>query len=289
MGQKAPKSYSSRSHTLQESDKHVRRSRSSRHSSSEVSLFVKYLLFFANVLFWLLGIALIGAGAWAWYERGVFDNLNQLTSVTIDPVLLLIAPGGVIFVLAFAGCIGALRENISLLRFYSVILGVIFFSEVAVGVLAYVYRDKLETQVSDTIDNIIRNYRDNVDLQDLIDFLQSYFQCCGGRTYKDWDKNLYFNCSLTKSPDACGVPFSCCRNQGMVVNTQCGYGVRNEGMDANRIVYTEGCVDVIRQWIVDNFIKIVAAIAVVLLVEIFGVCFSQSLVNDIQHQKAKWR
>ena len=37
----------------------------------------------------------------------------------MDPAFILIAVGAIIFLLGFCGCIGALRENICLLKFVS--------------------------------------------------------------------------------------------------------------------------------------------------------------------------
>lgn len=43
-------------------------------------------------------------------------------------------------------------------------------------------------------------------------------ECCGIEGPKDWDRNVYFNCSseVVGSREACGVPFSCCKQKANV-------------------------------------------------------------------------
>ena len=87
----------------------------------------------------------------------------------------------------------------------------------------------------------IVSYRDDPDLQNIIDLTQSSLECCGITEPDDWQKNIYFNCTAKVSVNGidyrpaehCGVPFSCCkpedylneRNETVtdVTNTQCGY------------------------------------------------------------------
>lgn len=103
------------------------------------------------LLFWqVLGALFLAIGLWAWSEKvrqwdmvqgcyglrwwegqspppasappaqGVLSNISALTDLGgLDPVWLFVVVGGVMSVLGFAGCIGALRENTFLLKFVS--------------------------------------------------------------------------------------------------------------------------------------------------------------------------
>uniref|UniRef100_A0A8C0TXP7 Tetraspanin n=6 Tax=Carnivora TaxID=33554 RepID=A0A8C0TXP7_CANLF len=89
-----------------------------RYSNAEVSCWYKYLLFSYNIVFWLAGVVFLGVGLWAWSEKGVLSDLTKVTRLHgIDPVVLVLMVGVVMFTLGFAGCVGALRENICLLKF----------------------------------------------------------------------------------------------------------------------------------------------------------------------------
>lgn len=117
---------------------------------------------------------------------------------------------------------------------FSVFLGIIFFLELTAGVLAFVFKDWIKDQLNLFINNNIRAYRDDIDLQNLIDFTQEYvsgrrraasglagtrplslsppqWECCGAFGADDWNLNIYFNCTDgNPSREKCGVPFSCC-------------------------------------------------------------------------------
>uniref|UniRef100_A0A8C1Q018 Tetraspanin 5a n=1 Tax=Cyprinus carpio TaxID=7962 RepID=A0A8C1Q018_CYPCA len=271
-----------------------------QYNGQEVSCCIKYFIFGFNIIFW-----------------GVLSNISSITDLGgFDPVWLFMVVGGVMFILGFAGCIGALRENTLLLKFFSVFLGIIFFLELTAGVLAFVFKDWIKDQLNFFINNNIRAYRDDIDLQNLIDFTQEYWECCGAFGADDWNLNIYFNCTDSNpSREKCGVPFSCCTKDPAedVINTQCGYDVRAKP-DAEQTTYinVKGCVPQFEKWLQDN-LTVVAGIFIgiallqvrtssatadcifcfyfiflSLFPQIFGICLAQNLVSDIEAVRASW-
>ncbi|XP_025936232.1 tetraspanin-14 isoform X4 [Apteryx rowi] len=167
------------------------------------------------------------------------------------------------FTLGFAGCVGALRENICLLKFFCGAIVFIFLLELAVAVLAFLFQDWVRDRVKEFFENNIKSYRDDIDLQNLIDSLQKINHCCGAQGPDDWDLNIYFNCSSeSKSREKCGVPFSCCIPDPAqkVVNTQCGYDVRKKSKSQwDDQIFIKGCILALEAWLPRN-IYIVAGV-----------------------------
>uniref|UniRef100_A0A8K9XEX3 Tetraspanin n=1 Tax=Oncorhynchus mykiss TaxID=8022 RepID=A0A8K9XEX3_ONCMY len=259
----------------------------------EVSCCIKYFIFGFNIIFWLLGVAFLGIGLWAWSEKGVLSNISSITDLGgFDPVWLFLVVGGVMFILGFAGCIGALRENSFLLKFFSVFLGIIFFLELTAGVLAFVFKDWIKDQLNFFINNNIRAYRDDIDLQNLIDFTQEYWECCGAFGADDWNLNIYFNCTDSNpSREKCGVPFSCCTKDPAedVINTQCGYDIRAKAVSEQRtFIYIKGCVPQFEKWLQDNLTVVAGIFIGIALLQIFGICLAQNLVSDIEVVRESW-
>jgi len=269
----------------------------------KVDCWSKYFLFAFNVIFWIVGVGLIGIGVWAWFEKGFFDNLTELSRLPVDPVLIVNGVGVMMFFLTFAGCIGSLRENIFLLKCFSFVLSVIFFGEVIVGILGFVYKGWFSAQFATFVNNTIIEYREDPDLQNIIDFAQGYFECCGGVDPDDWDNNLYFDCNKTITVnglpftliESCGVPFSCCRkaeSKGEVVNTQCGYGVRDKTkittLKRGEHIYTRGCIISFEDWIKTNLYTVGGILIGLAIFQMVPICIAQNVVGDITRIKARW-
>ncbi|KAK7890893.1 hypothetical protein WMY93_022856 [Mugilogobius chulae] len=206
----------------------------------------------------------------------------------IDPAVILIVVGVVMFFITFCGCIGALRENIRLLKTFSLSLTLVFISQLVIAVLGFFYSDQTRDALGEFVKKAIVHYRDDLDLQNLMDYIQKEFKCCGWNSYTDWSWNLYFNCTRENpSSERCGVPYSCCTPVPgeNVINTMCGFGVQTQKFkEADKSIYAVGCADRAVLWI-ETHLLLVGALALGLaLPQIAGIVLSQILISQIQDE-----
>ncbi|CDQ97564.1 unnamed protein product, partial [Oncorhynchus mykiss] len=138
------------------------------------------------------------------------------------------------------------------------------------------------------INNAIVHYRDDIDLQNLIDFGQKEFSCCGGVTYTDWSQNMYFNCTTdNRSRERCSVPFSCCllSKDEAVINTMCGQGMQElPFLQAGAFIHTNGCIDKLVNWIHSNLFMLGGIALGLAIPQLVGILLSQILINQIKDQ-----
>ncbi|NXF58133.1 TSN33 protein, partial [Ciccaba nigrolineata] len=100
-------------------------------------------------------------------------------------------------------------------------------------------------KVSDIINAAIVHYRDDPDLQNLIDFGQ----------------------------------------KEAVVNTQCGWGVQARGyLEAGAVIYTTGCVDTLGSWIHSNLLLLGGIALGLALPQLVGIMLAQILIHQIKDQ-----
>ena len=58
------------------------------------------------------------------------------------------------------------------------------------------YKDKVKDEINQNLKLMIKNYRDDEYLQDLIDWIQrDCLKCCGVNSPEDWNQNIYFECT----------------------------------------------------------------------------------------------
>lgn len=124
-----------------------------------------------------------------------------------------------------------------------------FLAQVTIGVLAFIYRQKVPDLESDDFMYLIEDYHRNNYYRMSVDNVQLQFECCGFESYLDYEKNSQFQCG-SSLPQQCGVPWSCCKkNQAGRLKVSCGYGTRfNNSMSVEKI-NTMGCTDIYLSWL----------------------------------------
>ncbi|KAH9498605.1 cd63 antigen [Bulinus truncatus] len=220
---------------------------------------VKYLLFLFNLIFVIAGIGLIAAGA---YVKVKLDQYYDFFgSDYVGPGILLIIVGVIIFILAFFGCCGAIKENYCLTMTFAVFLGIIFVLEIAAGIAGFVLRDDIEKEIGTVLKNSVVNYRNVSGIGKAWDTLQSDFQCCGANNYTDWNTTFENNT----------LPRSCCEGSPLSCSTLEKF-------------YNAPCVPAFESWLKDK-VAIIGGVGIGLaFVQVVGILFACCLARAIKKE-----
>jgi len=224
---------------------------------------VKYFMFFINAIFAIVGITLVGIGAYI--QIKATEYLDFLSDNYLNTPIFIIIVGCVIFVVAFFGCCGAWNESACMIYTYSVFITIILIAELGAAIAAFALkgdlRNVIEHKMVDGMENFGKEGYEGV--TNAWNVLQADVHCCGATDYKDWMKNSTMQY----------VPDSCCK----VDTKDCGKapGFENE-------IYTKGCLVEFEDQFVGN-IGLVGGIALgVAFAQLLGVIFSCCLANRIR-------
>nr|BAN20637.1 tetraspanin, putative [Riptortus pedestris] len=219
----------------------------------------RFVLFIFNLAWALLGLAILGIGIYMNIQGKTFREVldGQLTVSTI----LLIVVGGSVFLIAFFGCCGAIREDPCCLNTYGVILSAILLCQVAVGVIAFVYKNQVQTSLNNYIEKEFLNAtRGDQESINIVNGIQKDIKCCGLDGPNYWIKH-----SSEIPPSCCGGKSSCTANDA----------------------FSDGCKDKAVTTIVGFlYIMGIAAIAVG-VVELLGVIFAFCLASSIKRREMR--
>uniref|UniRef100_A0A8C9YSD0 Tetraspanin n=1 Tax=Sander lucioperca TaxID=283035 RepID=A0A8C9YSD0_SANLU len=249
--------------------------------------FLKYFLFLCNLVFTVLGLVVLGLGMWGLISKESFAQ-EKIGNIGTDPMLILVTLGFVLTTLCLSGCVGALRENCSLLKLFSAAVLVLITAQVLAAIMAYSLQDQVGGYLRSGMLAAMVRYQDDLDLRFITDEIQSNLQCCGADNYRDWELNIYYNCSAP-GVLACGVPATCCVDpleNGTVWNSQCGLGAQLlDEFSAQSVIFLGGCLGGLSRWIEQHEGLIGTVGIVVLGVQILTLFITTRLLESIQWHK----
>ncbi|XP_044272161.1 CD63 antigen-like [Tribolium madens] len=226
----------------------------------------RYLLIVFNFLFVLTGVVILSVGA------SVKAYYNEYTSFLDDKYIyasdLLIIIGVIIFIIAFFGCCGALKENACMTQTFSMMLIVIFILELIVGIGGLVLKHQTDEMIDKALTGTLRRYNtpNNTEITNLWDTVQENFQCCGIQNYTDWE-----NVTSTHGQ----LPVTCCNfPHGSFGNVTCNE--KSEGL------HREGCLEVFSDYIEGHATTVESVGLTFAIIQLLGIILSCYLAKQIR-------
>ncbi|CAH2011528.1 unnamed protein product [Acanthoscelides obtectus] len=251
------------------------------------SCLAKYLLCGFNFIIFLAGSAVLVVGIWLVADPNSFIGISKIIPSDelhnfIQPKVIeqvsyaILAIGILIFLVSFLGYCGALKESQCMLTTYGILLIVILVLEIAAGILAVVYKSKVETETKDVLITSLSHYKPTTEETDAVtqawDQLQMNLHCCGVNNYSDYAGNQDLrNASRL-------VPESCCilKEDKTPVSDTC----TTSPNDSNSY-FNKGCYSSVVSLLRNNLEIVIGIAAGLAIIEILGIFLSFCLAKNI--------
>lgn len=172
---------------------------------------LKVFLIAFTVLFLCAGILFLATGIYAMIRLGNYDALFENVDLSLVPYVLC-GTGFAITISGLVGFISAVRDNKCMVNCYCLLLGLVFFVEIAGGIVAIIFMEDIPKSLEIGLTNALNGYA--INSKTLMDQTQMEWQCCGVYGYEDW-----FNTTWVGKTTQCGtethytIPLSCCKTQ----------------------------------------------------------------------------
>ncbi|XP_048409152.1 leukocyte surface antigen CD53-like [Stegostoma tigrinum] len=212
---------------------------------------LKYMLFVFNLLFWISGCAILGFGIYLLTLNNFGALLSSLPSISIANTLIVV--GTVTMVVAFLGCMGAIKENKCLLLSFFILLLLILLIEVTVAIIVFFYENKITSYIENDMKLGLKK-ENNTGIVEAWNKIQEQLKCCGVANYTDWGNS---------------VPSSCCKDELKPCNSPS--------------YFSKGCYSMIREWFDANFLFIGIVIICVSIIQVLGMSFAMTMYCQICH------
>jgi len=178
---------------------------------------LKVFLIVFTVLFLCAGVLFLATGIYAMIALSNYNELSAEVDLTLVPFVLC-GTGFVIILSGLVGFLSAVRNNKCMVNCYCLLLGLVFFVEIAGGIMAIIFMHDIQDSLKSGLTNALSGYVSST--KKLMDQTQIELQCCGVMGYQDW-----FNTTWADKTTQCGVgshqtvPLSCCKSKQSTGNT----------------------------------------------------------------------
>jgi len=249
---------------------------------------IKYLVVFYNFLFWLLGVVILGLSAYLWWDSQNYLDLNEVGQYYVTPFIVLLILGGVMTVVGFLGCCGAVRESSCLLGTYFLFCVTMC---VACGASLFwaiqnedMVREKIKRDTTKLI-QVSYGIGNTNATEKLVDRIQRDFECCGSVGPDDWI-NSSFNSGNKSGATERGIssnpretvffriPHSCCQPSSTTCEERVDRIMTSELVNSFIGIHKDGCIKKFESFIKEKWQWILLTGGILIGVQIFALIFA---------------
>ncbi|CAF3074538.1 unnamed protein product [Rotaria socialis] len=272
---------------------------------------VRLIMVLFNVVFFLIGVALLALGIYVMVDPK-FQKLKEFLPLSTDPGIAkglsylevigiaIIVLGSVLLVVGFLGCCGAMKQVKLFLICYGLIVALIIIVEVAITIYFVVFQanfkiqfvPKLQQSIKNTYEGPLALIYEEMPKPSPIslawDFIMYNFQCCGVEGKLDfygatnWNRtNPWWSPLLPPTMKEFVYPLTCCPMGSLKQNwndlpldrLQQAANCALNGIN----IYETGCYNKLVDLLNSTRTWVIAAAVVVLVIELLTFIFTMAL------------
>jgi len=185
---------------------------------------LKYLILFANLIFFIAGIIIFGISIWVAVDTpqflDLFDKAKDVAGEEVDGLdlniyntstYIFIGISAIVVIISFFGCCGAWKESKCMLGTYFTFVLLLFILLLTGGILAY--SGDLKNTIKTPLLKTVAKYDDSATdgkaaaYKKAWNSIQKDMKCCGVVNAKDWEKNVT---APKWDPSTANKPEGCC-------------------------------------------------------------------------------
>ncbi|XP_041360675.1 tetraspanin-18-like isoform X3 [Gigantopelta aegis] len=171
----------------------------------------KYIFSICSLLLVLVGAVLVGLGLWPLLDKEYMAILSEAgLDASASIILVVTAGGGILFIVGFLGCCGAVMEKTTMLCFYINIVLFILMGQILAVILLMRMKEEIATALNiNLVKTLKKEYDRKTDIDNVfsaaLDWVQVTFYCCGINNYTEFKTASNWKDKNTKV-----VPETCC-------------------------------------------------------------------------------
>jgi len=231
---------------------------------------MKYTLFLLNCIFVITGIVILSVGLTV---QGIYHGYTDfLDSQFFTLPVFLIVIGSIIFVIAFFGCFGAMKENYCMIITFCGLLTVVFVLELSAGITGYILKNSTYSLITSALKPTMPQYTNNSQIAIGWDNIQETYKCCGLNSddsrhgHQDWMDAVN------------GIPLSCCD----IPHGHLDMFVCNSTQET---LHQSGCVQAFGDFIKSHALSLALVGVILAAIQLVGLLFACLIAQKIKKNR----